>query len=183
MLGSHSLCNLSSICPSINSSIHQICIICLSYNCTCFNHPLIDLTTSQFICYSIHSFIHYPCFTLSLSMASSLPGVNMIRSCKLLMDPARLERAEREGEGLIPVITLVTAKRSRLWLTAQRLFTWELKLDKSVQKCLEKEKKEQQEHEAGELQERVVKEMDKYGPREQERRERVKNIMKWSFSI
>lgn len=145
-----------------------------------FNHPLIDLTTSPSICYSIHSFIHYPCFTLSLSMASSLPGVNMIRSCKLVMDPARLERAEREGEGLIPVIALVTAKRSRLWLTAQRLFTLELKLDKSVQKCLEKEKREQQEHEAGGLQER---EMDKYGPREQERRERVKNIMKWSFSI
>lgn len=34
------------------------------------------------------------------------------------MDPARLERAERDGDGLIPVMALVTVERSSLWFTA-----------------------------------------------------------------
>lgn len=60
--------------------------------------------------------------TLSLSMASSLAGLKM-RSWRLPMDPARLDRADSEGEGLIPVIALDTVERSPLWLTAWRLFT------------------------------------------------------------
>lgn len=60
--------------------------------------------------------------TLSLSMASSLAGLKM-RSCRLLMEPARLERADSVGEGLIPVIALDTVERSPLWLTAWRLLT------------------------------------------------------------
>ena len=51
-------------------------------------------------------------FTFSLSMASSLPGLNMMRSCRLAMEPARLDKADRDGEGLIPVMALVTAERS-----------------------------------------------------------------------
>lgn len=47
-------------------------------------------------------------------MASSLPGLNMMRSCRLAMEPARLERADRDGEGLIPVMALVTVERSSL---------------------------------------------------------------------
>lgn len=53
-------------------------------------------------------------FTFSLSMASSLPGLNMMRSCRLAMEPARLDRADRDGEGLIPVMALVTVERSSL---------------------------------------------------------------------
>ena len=45
-------------------------------------------------------------------MASSLPGVNMMRSCRLAMEPARLDSTDREGEGLIPVVLLVTVERS-----------------------------------------------------------------------
>lgn len=46
-------------------------------------------------------------------MASSLAGLKM-RSWRLLMEPARLERADSEGEGLIPVIALDTVERSPL---------------------------------------------------------------------
>lgn len=60
----------------------------------------------------------YTAFTFSLSMASSLPGLNMMRSCRLAMDPARLDKADRDGEGLIPVMALVTVERSSLWFTA-----------------------------------------------------------------
>lgn len=55
-------------------------------------------------------------------MASSLAGLKT-RSWRLLMDPARLDRADSEGEGLIPVMALVTVERSPLWLAAWRLFT------------------------------------------------------------
>lgn len=51
--------------------------------------------------------------TLSLSMASSLAGLKT-RSWRLVMDPARLDRADSEGEGLIPVMALVTVERSPL---------------------------------------------------------------------
>lgn len=56
----------------------------------------------------------YIAFTFSLSMASSLPGLNIMRSCKLAMDPARLDKAVIDGEGLIPVMALVTVERSSL---------------------------------------------------------------------
>lgn len=46
-------------------------------------------------------------------MASSLAGLKT-RSWRLLMDPARLDRADSEGEGLIPVMALVTVERSPL---------------------------------------------------------------------
>jgi len=52
--------------------------------------------------------------TFSLSIASSLPGLNMMRSCRLAIEPARLDKAERDGEGLIPVMALVTVERSSL---------------------------------------------------------------------
>lgn len=46
-------------------------------------------------------------------MASSLAGLKM-RSWRLLMEPARLDRADSDGEGLIPVIALDTVERSPL---------------------------------------------------------------------
>lgn len=46
-------------------------------------------------------------------MASSLAGLKM-RSWRLLIDPARLDIADSEGEGLIPVIALDTVERSPL---------------------------------------------------------------------
>lgn len=53
-----------------------------------------------------------PALTFSRSMASSLPGLNMMRSCRLAMDPARLDKAESDGDGLMPVMALVTVERS-----------------------------------------------------------------------
>lgn len=115
----HSFIPQSILCAPFHLSAHpfpprhhHICIMYATHNCTSFSS--IDPTIYLSIYCSVLPSNHNPSFTLSLSMASSLPGVNMIRSCKLVMDPARLERAEREGEGLIPVIALVTVKRSRL---------------------------------------------------------------------
>lgn len=57
--------------------------------------------------------------TLSLSIASSLPGANMMRSWRLATEAARLERADREEEGLMPAIALVTVERlSWRWLSS-----------------------------------------------------------------
>lgn len=52
-----------------------------------------------------------PCLTFSLSMASSLPGANKMRSCRLDTEAARLDRAESEDEGLMPTRALVTVER------------------------------------------------------------------------
>lgn len=52
-----------------------------------------------------------PALTFSLSMASSLPGANKRRSCKLDTEAARLDRAESEDEGLMPTRALVTVER------------------------------------------------------------------------
>lgn len=57
--------------------------------------------------------------TLSLSIASSLPGANMMRSWRLATEAARLERADKEEEGLMPAIALVTVERlSWRWLSS-----------------------------------------------------------------
>lgn len=57
--------------------------------------------------------------TLSLSIASSLPGANMMRSWRLATEAARLDRADREEEGLMPAIALVTVERlSWRWLSS-----------------------------------------------------------------
>ena len=44
-------------------------------------------------------------------MASSLPGANMMRSWRLATEAARLDKADREEEGLIPAMALVTVER------------------------------------------------------------------------
>ena len=44
-------------------------------------------------------------------MASSLPGANKMRSCRLDTEAARLDRAESEDEGLMPTRALVTVER------------------------------------------------------------------------
>lgn len=49
--------------------------------------------------------------TFSLSIASSLPGANKMRSWRLDTEAARLDRAESEDEGLMPTRALVTVKR------------------------------------------------------------------------
>lgn len=49
--------------------------------------------------------------TFSLSIASSLPGANKMRSWRLDTEATRLDRAESEDEGLMPTRALVTAKR------------------------------------------------------------------------
>lgn len=53
----------------------------------------------------------HPALTFSLSMASSLPGANKMRSCRLDTEAARLDRAESEDEGLMPTSALVTVER------------------------------------------------------------------------
>lgn len=68
--------------------------------------------------------------TFSLSMASSLPGANKMRSCRLDTEAARLDRAESEHEGLMPARASVTVERvsgaglsgapPRLWLLFSR---------------------------------------------------------------
>lgn len=60
--------------------------------------------------------------TFSLSMASSLPGANIIRSWRLVTEAARLDKAEREEDGLIPTKALVTVERlSWRWLISATL--------------------------------------------------------------
>lgn len=86
-----------------------ISIMYMQYNYTVSMHS-VGLKIDCTVC--------YPAFTFSRSMASSLPGLNMMRSCRLAMDPARLDKAVRDGEGLIPVMALVTVERSSLWFTA-----------------------------------------------------------------
>lgn len=49
--------------------------------------------------------------TFSLSIASSLPGANKMRSWRLDTEAARLDRAESEDEGLMPTRALVTVER------------------------------------------------------------------------
>lgn len=99
----------------------------LPTKCLSPSPPFIPTHTTQIHFCSSELFLsmhRHPLFfpTLSLSMASSLAGLKM-RSWRLLMEPARLDRAESEGEGLIPVMAWVTVERSPLWLTAWRLFT------------------------------------------------------------
>lgn len=68
-----------------------------------------------------HGLLHKT-LTLSLSMASSLPGANMMRSCRLLTEAARLDKAESEEDGLIPTKALVTVERlSFRWLISATL--------------------------------------------------------------
>jgi hypothetical protein len=57
---------------------------------------------------------HHPpsgALTFSLSIASSLPGANRMRSWRLDTEAARLDRAESEDEGLMPTRALVTVER------------------------------------------------------------------------
>lgn len=57
--------------------------------------------------------------TFSLSIASSLPGANKMRSWRLDTEAARLDRAESEDEGLMPTRALVTVERSLgAWLSS-----------------------------------------------------------------
>lgn len=60
---------------------------------------------------SAHQVRARPCLTFSLSMASSLPGANKMRSCRLDTEAARLDRAESEDDGLTPTRALVTVER------------------------------------------------------------------------
>lgn len=44
-------------------------------------------------------------------MASSLPGVNARRSCRLQTDAARLDKPDMDDEGLMPVRAFTAVKR------------------------------------------------------------------------
>lgn len=63
--------------------------------------------------------------TFSLSIASSLPGANKMRSWRLDTEAARLDRAESEDEGLMPTRALVTVERSLgAWLSSAPPQLW-----------------------------------------------------------
>lgn len=74
--------------------------------------------------------------TLSLSIASSLPGANKMRSWRLDTEAARLDRAESEDEGLMPTRALVTVERLLgAWLSSAppqlRLQLWSSDVSKA----------------------------------------------------
>lgn len=63
--------------------------------------------------------------TFSLSIASSLPGANKMRSWRLDTEAARLDRAESEDEGLMPTRALVTVERLLgAWLSSAPPQLW-----------------------------------------------------------